>query len=59
MKANFIVTGGKGKAGNTVAEFTVTGEVTYLASLQTGRMLHACTKFQNDNGETVSLVVNF
>ena len=38
----------------TVAEFTETGQVTYLADLQEGRDDHACSKFVDDNGETVS-----
>ena len=58
LNGNFIVTGGWPNA-TVVAEFTATGEVTYLASLQTGRLGHACTKFQTDNGETVSLIMNF
>ena len=39
----------------TVAEFTETGQVTYLADLQQGRYEHACAKFVDNNGETVSL----
>ena len=41
-----------------VAQYTLTGEVTYLADLQQGRYSHACTSFLDDNGVTVSLLVN-
>ena len=37
-----------------MAEFTETGQVTYLADLQEGRYSHACSKFVDDAGETVS-----
>ena len=40
-----------------VAEFTLSGAVTYLADLQTGRYGHACSKFIDSNGEIVSLLV--
>ena len=40
-----------------VAEFTMSGAVTYLADLQTGRNAHACSKFLDSNGEIVSLLV--
>ena len=49
----FIVTGGV-NSKKTVAEFTKTGQVTYLADLQVGRYWHACSKFEDDTGETVS-----
>ena len=39
----------------TVAEFTMSGVVTYLADLQAGRNSHACSKFIDSNGEIVSL----
>jgi len=39
-----------------VAEFTETGQVTYLADLQEGRYGHACSKFVDANGETALLV---
>ena len=55
MNGNFIVTGGYDSGViQTVAEFTETGQVTYLANLQEGRYLHACSKFVDNNGETVS-----
>jgi len=50
----FVVTGGVRESN--VAEFTETGQVTYLADLQTGRYDHACSKFVDDNGETALLV---
>ena len=56
LNGKFIVTGGYDNGGGiqTVAEFTVSGQVTYLANLQTGRYNHACSKFVDENGETVS-----
>ena len=53
MNGNFIITGGKGSL-KTVAEFTETGQVTYLPDLQEGRYYHACSKFVDNNGKTVS-----
>ena len=56
---SFVVTGGiDGSTWNTVAEYTPTGEVTYLAALIQGRYNHACSKFIDDNGRTVSLKFN-
>ena len=49
----FVVTGGY-RSLTTVAEFTEAGAVTYLPSLKTGRWNHACSKFVNDDGYTVS-----
>ena len=54
---SYVVTGGE-FSRQTVAQYSLTGEVTYLADLQQGRYLHACTSFIDDNGVTVSLVVN-
>ena len=56
LNGKFIVTGGYDNGGGiqTVAEFTVSGQVTYLANLQTGRNMHACSKFVDNKGETVS-----
>ena len=58
----YVVTGGYQPGGNTglqtVAQYTLTGKVTYLADLQQGRSYHACTSFKDDNGVTVSLLVN-
>ena len=52
-----MVTGGE-KSLKRVAQYSLTGEVTYLADLQQGRYYHACTSFVDENGVTVSLVVN-
>ena len=54
-----MVTGGlppQGSASSKVREYTEAGEVTYLASLKTGRSAHACSKFVNDDGDTVSCI---
>merc|ERR1712060_673361 len=57
LNGKFIVTGGyDGAVLQTVAEFTESGQVTYLTNLQTGRQYHACSKFVDNNGETVLLV---
>ena len=37
-----------------VAEFTEAGAVRYLPSFKAGRYNHACSKFVNDDGDTVS-----
>ena len=52
-----MVTGG-GYSQQKAAQYSLSGEVTYLADLQQGRYDHACTSFIDDNGVTVSLVVN-
>ena len=54
---SYVVTGGYYSL-QRVAQYSLTGEVTYLADLQQGRGVHACTSFIDDNGVTVSLVVN-
>ena len=54
---SYVVTGGY-YSKQKVARYTLAGEVTYLADLQQGRFYHACTSFIDDNGVTVSLVVN-
>ena len=54
---SYVVTGGE-KSLQRVAQYSLTGEVTYLADLQQGRHFHACTSFIDDNGITVSFVVN-
>jgi len=57
LDGKLIVTGGYyGTVIKTVAEFTETGQVTYLADLQKQRSWHACSKFVDDNGETALLV---
>ena len=57
LNGNFIITGGY-DSRQTVAEFTETGQVTYLADLQEGRYWHACSKFVDDSGETVSFFLS-
>ena len=62
MKVNgkFIAIGGHDTGSRPiVAEFTETGEVTYLPRLQTGRYVHACSQFVDNNGETVSFQTEF
>ena len=51
------MTGGK-YSMQRVAQYSLAGEVTDLANLQQGRHYHACTSFIDDNGVTVSSVVN-
>ena len=46
-----------GTYAKRVSEFTMSGAVTDLADLQTGRSFHACSKFLDSNGEIVSLSV--
>ena len=57
LNDSYVVTGGY-YSEQRVAQYTLAGEVTYLADLQQGRYLHACTSFIDDNGVTVSLLVN-
>ena len=54
---SYVVTGGRYSL-QRVTKYSLTGEVTYLADLQQGRYYHACTSFIDDNGVTVSLLVN-
>ena len=54
---SYVVTGGANSL-QKVVQYSLTGEVTYLPYLQHGRWGHACTSFIDDNGVTVSLVVN-
>jgi len=54
---SYVVTGGWYSL-QKVAQYTLSGEVTYLADLQQGRIRHACTSFRDHNGVTVSLLVN-
>ena len=63
MDDKFVVTGGcespftlKRQASQKVAEYTETGDVTYMPSMKTGRYRHACSKFVNDDGDTVSCI---
>ena len=57
----FILTGGRDDPLQTVSDtfqtvvrYSLTGDLTYLAPLQRGRYAHACSKFTDDDGETVS-----
>ena len=57
----FVVTWGyepddKINISRTVAVFTETGNVTYLPKMMKERYYHACAKFVNNKGNTVSLV---
>ena len=49
----FVVTGGF-FSKNKVAQYTEAGAVSYLPSFMTGRYDHACSKFINVDGDTVS-----
>ena len=53
IDVKFVVTGGYTRQ-TTVAEFTEAGAVRYLPSFKAGRYNHACPKFVNDDGDTVS-----
>ena len=57
---SYVVTGGMATGGEyslqRVAQYSLTGEVTYLADLQQGRSYHACTSFIDDDAVTVSFV---
>ena len=57
MDDKFVVTGGRYKR-KKVSEFTEAGVVTYMRNLKTGRSYHACSKFVNDDGDTVSRCIN-
>ena len=54
---SYVVTGGYDSL-QKVAQYSLAGEVTYLADLQEGRKGHACTSFIDDDGVTVSFLVN-
>ena len=51
-----MVTGGK-RSKSKVAEFTEGGTVKYLPRLKTGRFGHACSTFDNDNGDRVRVYI--
>ena len=55
MDDKFVVTGGQ-YGRKKVAEFTEAGAVKYMRNLKTGRYWHACSKFVNVDGDTVSLL---
>ena len=48
-----MVTGGEYSL-QRVTQYSLTGEVTELPDLNTGRYYHACSSFQNTEGVTVS-----
>ena len=55
---SYVVSGGMNRfvyrgALQTVVQYSIQGKVTYLANMNTGRIDHACSKFVNDDGETV------
>ena len=50
----YVVTGGLYSTKRSVTQYSLTGEVTELPDLLTGRCWHACSKFVNINGITVS-----
>ena len=57
MGDRYVVTGGHDGSTNlkTVAQYTVTGDVTDLAELQTERHGHTCSKFLDGDGHLVSI----
>ena len=66
MDDKFVVTGGCkrswGKicpASKKVAKYTEAGEVTFMPSMKSERYRHACSKFVNDDGDTVSIIDMF
>ena len=54
---SYVVTGGH-YSPQRVTQYSLIGEVTYLADFKQGRWSHACTSFIDDNGVTVSFIVN-
>ena len=57
LDEEYVVTGGYWSE-QRVTQYNVSGHPTYLADLLTGRYWHACSKYTNQNGETVSLKSN-
>ena len=58
---NFIVTGGMNYSDwyhgvNNVTLYSQSGNVTLLASMNTGRRGHGCTKFVTETGDTVRII---
>ena len=49
-----MVTGGSYPNRQRVTQYSLTGEVTELPDLNNGREYHACSKFENNDGVTVS-----
>ena len=60
MDDKFVVTGGSDQylsmASKKVAEYTEAGAVSYMPNMKTARYGHACSKFVNDDGDTVSFI---
>ena len=59
----YVVTGGyekkgKGRTKQKVVQYSVTGDLTLLPDLKTGRHAHACSKYSDDDGKTVSLILS-
>ena len=54
-----MITGGfirRDLASAKVLVYTEAGDVTFMPSMKTGRRYHACSKFVNDDGDTVSCI---
>ena len=55
LGASYVVTGGQySYSGQRVIQYSLTGEVTELPDLNTGRYDHACSQFVNTEGVMVS-----
>ena len=59
---HYVVTGGEDssapeRALSTVANYSQSGLVEYLPSLNTRRYYHACSSFISDSGETVGFIL--
>ena len=59
---HYVVTGGLDNdvpdwALSTVANYSQSGLVEYLPSLNTRRCYHACSSFISDSGETVGFIL--
>ena len=52
LGTSYVVTGGD--SHKRVTQYSLTGEVTELPDLNTGRKDHACSSFVNAEGVTVS-----
>ena len=53
LGTSYVVTGGEYSL-QRVTQYSLTGEVTELPDLNTGRYYHACSQFVNSEGVTVS-----
>ena len=53
LGTSYVVTGGRWSK-KRVTQYSLTGEVTELPDLINGRRNHACSKFDNTEGVTVS-----